>query len=387
MKNATEKGNVTQLTRPAGQRDSNIELFRIISMLLIVAHHYVTNSGLTEPTSPIAADPVSGRSLFLLLLGAWGKIGINCFVMITGYFMCKSNITAKKFAKLVFEIMFYRIVLYFLLLLGGYEQVSAMGLIKLVLPVSHVDQNFTGCFILFFLFIPFLNILIREMDERRHIKLLLLCFFTYVLFGTVRGGPFGVVMNYVSWFMVIYFIAAYIRLYPKAWFSDTKKCGILLILAILVSAASVVCCAYVGSRHGVFSPYYFVTDSNTFLAVLVGTLAFIFFRSVKVKYSRFINTVAASTFGVLLIHANSDAMRKWLWRDTVDSVGSYGKSFMPLYAVGCVILIFAVCTVIDILRIKLLEKPLFKWWDKHWEGFSKKYAEKEDALFRKLHIN
>ena len=29
-------------------RDSNLELFRIITMLLIVAHHYVVNSGLME---------------------------------------------------------------------------------------------------------------------------------------------------------------------------------------------------------------------------------------------------------------------------------------------------------------------------------------------------
>ncbi len=28
------------------QRDSNLELYRIIVMLLIVAHHYVVNSGL-----------------------------------------------------------------------------------------------------------------------------------------------------------------------------------------------------------------------------------------------------------------------------------------------------------------------------------------------------
>ena len=62
------------------KRDSNLELFRIITMLLIVAHHYVVNSGLTAANGPIQADPLSGRSIFLLLFGAWGKTGINCFV-------------------------------------------------------------------------------------------------------------------------------------------------------------------------------------------------------------------------------------------------------------------------------------------------------------------
>lgn len=31
-----------------GGRSSNIELFRILSMLMIVAHHYVVNSGLID---------------------------------------------------------------------------------------------------------------------------------------------------------------------------------------------------------------------------------------------------------------------------------------------------------------------------------------------------
>ncbi len=59
-------------------------------MLLIVAHHYVVNSGLTLDTSPSYQNPMDVKSLFLLVFGAWGKVGINCFVLITGYFMCKT---------------------------------------------------------------------------------------------------------------------------------------------------------------------------------------------------------------------------------------------------------------------------------------------------------
>ena len=92
-------------------RNSNLELYRIIAMLLIVAHHYVVNSGLTSLDGPISYNPTSAKSLFLLLFGAWGKTGINCFVLITGYFMCKSQITFKKFAKLILQVMFYNILI------------------------------------------------------------------------------------------------------------------------------------------------------------------------------------------------------------------------------------------------------------------------------------
>ena len=87
----------------ARRRDSNLELFRIITMMLIVAHHYVVNSGLTSLIYENLSKP---NSIFLLLFGAWGKTGINCFVLITGYFMCQSNITCRKFIKLGLEIEF-----------------------------------------------------------------------------------------------------------------------------------------------------------------------------------------------------------------------------------------------------------------------------------------
>lgn len=90
-------------------RNSNLELYRIIVMLLIVAHHYVVNSGLGEV---LQESPLSGRSIFFYLFGAWGKTGINCFVMITGYFMCKSQITLRKFLKLLCEVLFYNIIIY-----------------------------------------------------------------------------------------------------------------------------------------------------------------------------------------------------------------------------------------------------------------------------------
>ncbi len=368
------------------QRESNLELFRIITMLLIVAHHLVVNSGLTDIDGSIAADPMSGKSIFLLILGAYGKIGINCFVMITGYFMCKSHITAKKFTKLLLEIMLYRIIIYFIFIISGYENVSLMNLTKLLLPVSSIQQNFTGCFITFYLFIPFLNILIRNLNERQHFYLLLLNFFTYILFGTLHGSAFGVTMNYVSWFMVLYFIASYIRLYPKKWFSNNKICGILLLLSLALSVASVVGCTWIGTKLNKFIPFYFVTDSNTFLAVIVGVFAFLFFKNLHIPCNKFINTVSASTFGVLLIHANSNTMRQWLWQDTLDILGHYNDKYMPFYAIGCVLVIFAICIIIDILRINLLEKPFFKWWDNHWSNFYTSYKKKEDKFFKKLHI-
>ena len=42
-------------------RDSNIELLRIILMIVIVLHHYIVNSGITQViTDSISADIIGG---------------------------------------------------------------------------------------------------------------------------------------------------------------------------------------------------------------------------------------------------------------------------------------------------------------------------------------
>lgn len=62
------------------ERNSNLELYRIIIMLLIVAHHYVVNSGLIQL---MQNSETTNNSIFLYLFGMWGKTGINCFMLIT----------------------------------------------------------------------------------------------------------------------------------------------------------------------------------------------------------------------------------------------------------------------------------------------------------------
>lgn len=108
--------------------------------------------------------------------------------------------------------------------------------------------------------------------------------------------------------------------------------------------------------------YFFVSDSNKPLAVASAVCAFLFFKNLKMGYSKVINTIAASAFGVLLIHANSDSMRQWLWRDMLDNVGHYAGNIY-LHAIVSVFAVYVVCTLIDFARIQFLEKPVFKMLD------------------------
>jgi len=83
------------------------------------------------------------------------------------------------------------------------------------------------------------------------------------------------------------------------------------------------------------------------------------FKNIPIRQNKFINYLAASTFGVLLIHANGRIMVNWLWNVAFKNPTFYGKTILPLHLLVAVISVYSVCIIIDKARIKFLEKPLF----------------------------
>ena len=67
-------------------RSSNIELLRILGMITIVAHHLAVHSKIN-----FAIDTANFNHWFLLFYQMGGKIAVNIFMIISGYFMVLST--------------------------------------------------------------------------------------------------------------------------------------------------------------------------------------------------------------------------------------------------------------------------------------------------------
>lgn len=340
-------------------RESGIELLRIMAMLFIIAHHLVYNSGLSESfdyTHP------SANLIWLQWIGAWGKTAINAFVIITGYFMCTSSLTARKFLKLLFQVVFYLVVIFLIFLSFGHEVATPRRLFELAGHFFRgINNGFTVSFLWFYLGIPFYNILIRHCSKRELLLLIGLLLLHFSGAATLFAAKYS--FNHTFWYMTIYFIGAYVRLYPMPWMSRNRVC--------LPSLLGCVCFASVwmlindwlkAGGMKVNLQYWLISDSDKILAVSIGMLCFLVFRNLRIGYSKVINTIASTTFGVLLIHANSDAMRQWLWKDLLNVPGFACYPFMTLIgkSLVCVIGVFIVCSLIDLLRIKYVEKYVMK---------------------------
>lgn len=116
------------------------------------------------------------------------------------------------------------------------------------------------------------------------------------------------------------------------------------------------------SANQIFMWQYMVSDSHKLMAFAVALFAFLTFKNWSLPQSRFINSVASTTFGVLLIHAASDGMRKWLWQDFVNVPSAYAMPFVSLIGYSFIVMlgVFVVCFVLDYLRIRFIERPIFK---------------------------
>lgn len=342
-----------------GGRDSNFELFRIVLMLLIVSHHYVVNSGISQLYD---FNNITGNMILLQLFGFAGKIGINCFVFITGYFMIKSQFKFEKLLKLYLEIKFYRWILYIVFVISGFESFTIMGMIKSIFNIAYgVQLGFTGTFVFLYMLIPFVNAMLLNLNKKLHLILIGILVFLYTIISTFL---FHDTYSNLGWMITTYIIAAYVRLYPCKWFENKKLYIWSTIFSVALSWASILVVDFVGSKVGFKNYYHMVANEHKFLALACSFSLFMLFRNIKIKQNKVINTIAASTFGVLLIHANSDAMGKFLWQDVLHNASYYNSPFLIVHAILSVILIYVVCVCIDQVRIHLLEKPLFSYIEK-----------------------
>ncbi len=353
----------------SSERNSNIELLRIVAMFAIVAHHYVVNSSVEELFDPVHP---TFNSIFLQLWGMWGKSAINVFVLISGFFMCQSKLTLKRYLKILLQIVFYSWTMWFILALFGYEHLSLNGAVKRFfcydLLVSQ-NKGFIPAFMWMYLLIPALNVYLRGATKRNLYATLGVLVGMFSLCGTILDAN---VYHHVFWYVTLYLVGAAIRMHPFHWMNRNGICISLLAISILIA-----CCSVVGLDllaywlgHSTRYPYFFVADSHKILAFSTALFTFLVFKNWDFPQSHFINVVASTTFGVLLIHAATDGMRKWLWRDFLNVPGAYSLSSPALVAYSVVVLIgvFAVCSMFDYLRIRFVERPLCKLVDHGMHG-------------------
>lgn len=300
--------------------------------------------------------------ILLQLFSMFGKIGINGFTLITGYFMVKQDFTFKGFLKPYLEAKFYYLFFYIFFLCLGLNQFSVKGLIHtLLFEVYELNVDYVGTYIVFFLFTPFLNILANTMSKKEYQSLLILTITVYTGYSTFFSHQ---TYNYLIWMMVMYMLGGYIRLYPpKLW--ESRKAGLIgTVVSLVLMIVSILWVDFSASKNGFYEYDFLMSRGNMILALMCALFSFLYFKNLKIKKIDFINKVAASTFGVLLVHSNGSASRLFWWGQVFKNTMYYDSKWLIVHAICSVSIVFVIGVLIDWIRIRWIEKPFFKWLDK-----------------------
>lgn len=193
-------------------REANLDLLRIVSMLLIIFLHSIDHSGVLENAENCGA----GMYFYVRFTYALCQVCVNIYVMLSGYFMVNSKFRLHKLVTLWMEAAFYSFVLKLLFMVIGKDAFSILSLASCFFPILTGRYWFLTIYAGMYLISPFLNLLIHAMNMRQH-GMLNLCLFAIMslwvslhpsIAGMNSGGGWG-----LAWFVVMYMVAAWLRLY------------------------------------------------------------------------------------------------------------------------------------------------------------------------------
>ena len=335
------------------ERNSAFELLRIIAMMAIVICHFATHGGFDFDTTTVTVP-----KLWWYFMEMGGNFGVNIFVLISGYFLIVSKnrvFNFKRVLKFWGQVFFYSVSIYLVFCIVGICDFSLAEVIKTVFPITFEQWWFASTYFVLYLLHPFLNMFLSKLNKKTFQSLLTILIIIWCIIPTVTLSNFQ--SNSLLWFMTLYCVAAYIRLHGMNSHLTQKHYIYLWILFSALRYMSSVILIVIGTKipyvvRGALAFY----SQQSILTFLSALSLFMVFKDIKMGYHKWINLVASGTFGVYLIH-DSNIIRPFLWHELFRNA-QYQKTILLIpYSILVIVVVYSVCTVIDLGRQKLFEKP------------------------------
>ena len=203
---------MTQLnenTLPSERREGSIELLRIVCMLIILGHHLAWHGVAMQ--SPVQENRVIATFLF-----AGGMTGVNCFVMITGYFLAPFK--AKRFFSTVLQTLFYSVGITLTVKYAGWNQgITDQNIVDSALIITRSPYWFVVMYLGLNAVLPILQPAVKSLGRRAHLWILIVSAVYLSVIPTVTfQNPSNQFFHQITWFFFLYVLGAYFRNTPIA---------------------------------------------------------------------------------------------------------------------------------------------------------------------------
>ena len=349
-------------------RSSNLELLRILCMLLIIGDHLTGQSGIADYTT-------LPSSFAFCLIGCGARIACSGFVLIGGWFLCEQPYKTRRPLSLWLSLWLYTVPVTLLCKLAGLD-VSWGALRWAAFPASTRQLWFISDYLLLLLCVPLLNRLLRGLSRTAHRGLLAV---PLIVYPTLFGEN-GAVSDTAWMFLYEYLLIAYLRRWPDNRLAHLLQhraaaLGLGLGLPLLNTILRAVLETR-GLTDGKAFQYmaYYRTALGALPNLLAALALFYLFKGLDLGCVRWVNALAGTTLGVYILH-QVPAFRGFLWNGLLQAEAHHGSVGYTLLAI---LAVFLGCAAVDALRTALVMRPLEN------TRLFKALCEKGDALAAKI---
>jgi surface polysaccharide O-acyltransferase-like enzyme len=368
-------------------RSSNIELLRIVAMLMIIAYHIIlhcVNVQLVNVTSIEKLQngwfnqPMFFKQLMALeMMMPFGLVGNAIFILISGYFLIDREIDMLKISKkLLSQLLFAAtaLVLASALFIRNYANTDVSENLFSYIRIQYFNKMswFVGYyFIIMLVAFCFLNRFIATLDRKKYLGFL----FTILaisqlswsgsLLDDLAKGLRTVVIG-----VFLYSLGGYIKKYNP--FEKVRGYVIFLVIILINILIGI---SYHNIVMGKIQAYYYNStvqsvpateftqsipkfDNYSIVVVILGICIFELFRRINLPSLKILNGIAKATFMIYLIHDNGFAYSLWETQDWITLLYEDFWGFMAklgIWTLG-VFVTGLVAYYLFVLGAKLLKK-------------------------------
>jgi hypothetical protein len=274
-------------------RASNFELLRILSILLITLHHISMTYGLNNENLYIR--------YWAQFFYIGGKVGVNCFVLISSYFMVEKKFKIESVLKLHHQMIFYGLTCLGIAWWFIPETITAKTIILSIFPVVFSHYWFVTTFIGLLLTVPFLNFFIGKIDYKQHLRILIVGLFLFSIIPTFTTQvPYN---DNLSWFWYLYFVGSFFRKYDTRIKRQLSKFAVFAIMWGAIFSASVIM-TILGRKISVLNEgINFFAGMYILPEFIASASLFLFFERFDFQ-SKLVNEIGKRTLASYLIQSN-----------------------------------------------------------------------------------
>ena len=340
----------------SGGRLYGVDLLKILSMLMVVILHILGHGGILAAVKPFS---LRYEAAWLLEISAY--CAVNCFALASGYVMIDLKFKYHRIMSLWLRVVFYAVLIsvgFYFCLPGS---LNLKFIIQSFFPVGFNRYwYFTAYFPTFFL-IPFFNHLLHTLDHQNARRLIITLVLLSVYPTLVKADLFVTKDGYsFLWISALYLIGAYCKKCAVGINRKARYAVLLYLAAVGVTWLWQYGVPFLTFRiSGQVKSFSINLVSYSSPTILLSAVALLIaFSKIKIQkpiIQKSILLLSSLSFSVYLIHDHPMLWQYW-FKNHFVSYASLSSFLLPLAVIGTAAVIFAVCSLIDLIR-----HYLFKW--------------------------